>query len=206
VAAADRPYVMRLRRLANFATVLSLALCVAATVCWARSFWTADAPDLQVRRSAGSNVFDRHIRIASVCGRLALSFTEGEFTHDPAKVKFDFPDHVGFAWEHGPSYRIPGSFFDQFRVVRIGSGWRTVRSGRSRRIGLMLPYALPVALLAVLPLEWWRRRRKLHPPGHCTQCGYDLRGTPSRCPECGTVTGAARPPHNPPLQRPAAAA
>ena len=63
---------------------------------------------------------------------------------------------------------------------------------------------VPVALLLVLPMawSWWfavhRRTRRRLASGQCLACGYDLRATPSRCPECGVVQ---RPPHNPPMQR-----
>jgi hypothetical protein len=51
----------------------------------------------------------------------------------------------------------------------------------------------PLLLLALpLPVVWFRhttRLRRRERLGHCLGCGYDLRASPGRCPECGTVAG-----------------
>jgi len=58
---------------------------------------------------------------------------------------------------------------------------------------LTLPYWFLTLASAILPATWLRkfirrrRERGRASRGHCPACGYDLRASPDRCPECGTA-------------------
>jgi hypothetical protein len=69
----------------------------------------------------------------------------------------------------------------------VASSWPT----RSERI-VLVPCWLAAFVCAILPAVWVDRRRRRRnarrrrDAGLCAKCGYDLRGSPGRCPECGT--------------------
>src|SRR5262245_55593305 len=63
--------------------------------------------------------------------------------------------------------------------------------------GIVLPYWLLCAACAIWPVARSYRQHKLeveqdrHLQGLCPKCGYDLRATPDRCPECGRTADFA---------------
>jgi hypothetical protein len=56
-------------------------------------------------------------------------------------------------------------------------------------ISLSFGVALPVILIWLGGREMVLLLVRRRTPGYCEGCGYDLRATPERCPECGRVVG-----------------
>ncbi len=79
--------------------------------------------------------------------------------------------------------------------VRLNFPSPELEAWRNGIYRLMVPLWMPVLLAAPLPvarlLRYWRRRRGVIPDRRCV-CGYDLRATPERCPECGAVADPAK--------------
>ena len=62
----------------------------------------------------------------------------------------------------------------------------------SAALRVVAPLWIPPVLFSAYPLyliSGVRRRRERKKLGLCLKCGYDLRGSKERCPECGEAIG-----------------
>ena len=92
----------------------------------------------------------------------------------------------------------PGRFFVTGRAADVRTLeyllaralWRRQWAHVLRRGAIAVGSAVLIAA-AVMHLDTRRRRRNRTRANRCAQCGYDLRETPDRCPECGGAAAAA---------------
>jgi hypothetical protein len=61
------------------------------------------------------------------------------------------------------------------------------------RCWLLFPITTALPVIWVLLFLRRRRTRLRNERGQCLKCGYDLRATPGRCPECGTSADYSSP-------------
>jgi hypothetical protein len=175
-------------------TTLSLLLCVAIVPLWARSYWVWNELEWwQVPREP-AKVFNgddprRIFRIRSAGGHWSVGWIRFRPWLDPvtAADKDDAPTRWRFdhAFDFPPYGDVGGNVTGLRAMLFVDP-----RSGVVNSWGVILPFWPPATLLATLPLiaaARFTRRRRLISKGTCIVCGYDLRATPVRCPECGTA-------------------
>jgi len=173
------------RHLFTSLTALSLLLTAVLAALWARSasvgdVWTVSVPG-------------RVLLVRSDWGRLSFAALE------------DAGGRWGVWWHTtGGGYggALPGpatSWPREFLGARYVTGTFTAASipegavapvaasGQYTSLRMYHPHALaPLLAVAALALRKPLRSARRAARGLCTRCGYDLRATPGRCPECGT--------------------
>jgi hypothetical protein len=174
--------------LLNAAAVLSTALCVATGTLWVRSHFGY----IGLEGVSPSSMY-------------TVGAVHGEFCVDALHCDYPMfsPPNSPAKWE---VQRLPsldaradiGIWFPTARGPVAGFFFAHSADGQPvRKTIVLVPLMAAACVFLMIPLValgCWRRRRRAS-NGVCRACGYDLRATPDRCPECGTVptTKAARP-------------
>ena len=175
------------RRLLNLLAAVSLVLCSASVLLWIRC--THKWGVVSWQRPGG-------VAYVAVSARGELFLARAQLSETDAPVGFlcrwDNNAALGDQDDPSPATRIglkttPTSVPRQWKPDGYGSERVPARC-------VYLPYWFLTALFVAVPV-WtfvrWLRSRVRRRPGHCEKCGYDLRATPDRCPECGTEQKSA---------------
>jgi hypothetical protein len=177
------------RRLFNLAAAVSLVLCVATVALWVRSYWGSAQYGWtwQARSRA------RSAEIYAVAGSIGLAFIHS-IDHRPNYN--GAPDVFETGWTFWAAHDGGRPYFPENGERNWGGygfwldlgddtpGWRFQMNVRIIEVPAWSLATAFVFLPAIVLIRWYRCHRQ---PGLCTRCGYDLRATPERCPECGTA-------------------
>ena len=170
------------KRMANMLVALSVLLTLASTGLWITSYFITPCVTYRSRDASGGAYVGWDVR--SLSGQLGATRTSarGTFPRDsvtwyrytePVATDLSLRLRLGlrfptFDYRNGPTLDTPSQSY-----------W-----------SLFVPYWLIILITAPAPTVWWlrrvraRRRVSMH---RCLQCGYDLRASVDRCPECGAM-------------------
>jgi hypothetical protein len=187
----------------NLMATISLLLCVATLTVWVRSYWVMTSfgdqrslvpririapPDFRptsvelTRNFVVSRGEVEGARIAFPVGQLSdMDFAYFDSVSAPAvRAATPPPIYVGNSWLNRRGFTASYSSDDRFY-----SSWSAT---------LAAPLWFIALLTSAIPARWLylRRRARVYGAGFCNRCGYDLRATPDRCPECGTIAAPTK--------------
>jgi hypothetical protein len=200
------------RRLLNLLTAGSLLLSAAVVVVWVRSHFAGDC--VVYCTASATRPFFGGFALISTGGVVEASWTTWRFDRTEALDVFVRTHGVGLAYRSGepsppniewrPWWVSLGfdaqSYTDTSNEYRFRQNPKAVEPLGKRTLRattVTFPHWLP--WLVFLAAGWATVRRVIYyatrktgnSGGKCRSCGYDLRATPDRCPECGAAAGTA---------------
>ena len=176
--------VRQIARPALAAVLLLLCLLLAAD--WIKSLWRTDECVIWIKG------VDRWM-VQDYSGRLFLFSTPEGWSYVLNSDRDPNPPRYRLMWIH---YPVTANFTPGDATWRYaGFHYSVFRDNPSSSIasyGYAVPHWFLILLLGAA--GWWagrswllaRRHRRRLAEGLCVVCGYDLRASPDRCPECGT--------------------
>jgi hypothetical protein len=174
------------RHLFNTLSALSLVLCLGFVGLWIRSCCVWDSLSYCTIKEQGPPIVTANYTIASERG--AIDCELWQVKQHPMETLADFASWpLGQVKRHTSTPReVP-----PFRWFRFAHA-RPNNLGPKKTLDIYqvrIPSWFPCLLTAIPPALWLRRTHRKYKrakSGLCPTCGYDLRASQDRCPECGS--------------------
>lgn len=183
----------RVARLILLISALSAPILVAFV--WWRSFRHGDIAMLSLVRSSNAMISARQLQLVTGRGTLALTAQSVQFENvkSSANVVRRYYGDEGWTFKRSEQRpeQLPNRWSDPLGGGIPGVKFWHSYDARSSTTRLHVRFVW-LAILSILPLIQrairWGITRKRARSGRCSACGYDLRGSPYQCPECGLKT------------------
>ena len=185
-------------------TILALLLALGIGVLWGLSYrYVGDLLYMDWDDRRGPPTRTLFVKAGSFEGVLSLDAAWFVWSDEPKAASTRASYEASYAPLVGPFWGLwrPTTAHREFpwrNMLRFV--WLAEDDGRRQATGRIRRLAFPhwaavVALATPAAVHAVRRRRRAAKSGLCRACGYDLRATPARCPECGraTTVNAIRP-------------
>ncbi len=178
----------RLRRIIfNGLTLLSLLICAASLLQWYNNLGPLGRfEDVHWESRAGSSGTDRR-GIAGLRDEVAIYHRITAESDSSVRQ----PQRNGVVWDR---FAVSDTRATLGQTNSLGFGYESVHRPSQTGIIYDCRFVVPLWFVfgmgSVLPFGRMvrkRLRRRRIRVGFCRVCGYDLRATPDRCPECGTI-------------------
>ena len=202
-----------LRFLFNLLATTSTLLALACANAWPESYWHGRHIGLHTLRGT-SDILEQQWDMNSDRGAVRLAYSREQFRQSPSHwIIVDESNPNSYSWilhsVPGGTYVLllstAGQKWHDFAYGKVSTSSSDDSNRRSihlpppappapptkvedQIVYVRFPYWFPTLLASILPIAWCYRRYigKQLSPNHCRTCGYDIRATPTRCPECGT--------------------
>jgi hypothetical protein len=201
----------------NLGALASVLTLLAASAAWVRSYWVSEQWMFASRSVEPPAAMYVPVRaqswVDSAHGRVMFSTYE-----NPEAPHFASGPARGVGYRRGIVARSPAGIFATAMIAKDQRRWSIPGiqyaampvqelTGPGPTPGtryvafygyrhLVVAWWAPVVVSAVLPVIWtwrhwgWRRRARRVAAKLCVKCGYDLRASAVRCPECGAEIAA----------------
>jgi hypothetical protein len=184
-------------RITKFITALSVLLCLATFAQWVRSKIVEDRwvlPGKGLRPLAENEMTWSAVSISSYDGRIMIAkdiFWRRDACEPPRGVVYTCESPSAF-WRAELEGRGHFGLSEAYAPQNIRPDWAASGPPNSAAHLYGVPLWQLMFLFAALPttqflvaLMRFGRAQQRRAAGYCPNCGYDLRATPDRCPECG---------------------